>query len=448
VTATDELLSAFIEAACVPLTAGHASGTLDRAEEIRLTHPEVATADVYAAAVLGDDATVRHFLSVDARSATARGGPREWDALTYLCFSTYLRLDRSRSAGFVRTAEALLDAGASAGTGWYEVNHQPEPEWESAIYGAAGVAHHPELTRLLLDRGADPNEGETPYHAPESWDNAAVTVLLESGKLTPDSLAIMLLSKADVHDYEGLELLLTHGADPNRMTRWRSTALHQALQRDNALDNIELLLDHGAEARLKRGADGRSAVAIAARRGRGDVLDLLEGRDVPIQLSGLDGLLSACARQDAAGVRAIADGDPELVGELVRDGGTPLAEFAGTGNTGGVRHLLDLGVPITAPYERGDAYFGIATHSTALHVAAWRARHATVRLLIERGAAINGLDGEGRTPLALAVRACVDSYWTHLRSRESIEALLRAGALRDGITLPTGYAEADALLGR
>src|SRR2546422_7920192 len=35
-----------------------------------------------------------------------------------------------------------LDAGANANTGWYETNHQPKPEWESALNGAAGVAHH------------------------------------------------------------------------------------------------------------------------------------------------------------------------------------------------------------------------------------------------------------------------------------------------------------------
>ena len=56
-------------------------------------------------------------------------------------------------------------------------------------------------------------------------------------------------------------------------------------------------------------------------------------------------------------------------------------------------------------------------------------------------------DGAGRTPLALAVKACVDSYWTGLRSPESAAALLRAGASPRGIELPTGYDEIDELLG-
>lgn len=37
----------------------------------------------------------------------------------------------------------------------------------SALYGAAGVAHDPELTRILLGAGADPNDGESVYHSTE-----------------------------------------------------------------------------------------------------------------------------------------------------------------------------------------------------------------------------------------------------------------------------------------
>src|SRR5882724_6230615 len=160
-------LAAFVDAACVPLDGSHNSGTLERADAILIEH-RIAGLSIYAAAILGDDEQVRRFLAGDAASATAKGGPRGWDALTHLCFSRYLRLDRARSSGFVRAATALLDAGGSANTGWFETNHQPKPEWESALYGAAGVAHHAEMTRLLLERGADPNDEETPYHAPET----------------------------------------------------------------------------------------------------------------------------------------------------------------------------------------------------------------------------------------------------------------------------------------
>ena len=221
-------------------------------------------------------------------------------------------------------------------------------------------------------------------------------------------------------------------------------AIHHAIARDNAREIVELLLDHGADLRLLE--HGQSAVARAARRGRGDVLDSFERRGIPIELDGVERLIAACARNDRAGIRAILEREPGLVREVVTDGRKLLAEFAGTANTEGVGHLLDLGVDVRALYA-GDGYLDIAKDSTALHVAAWRAWHETVRLLVERGAPLDLPDGKGRTPLALAVKACVDSYWAYRRSPESVRTLLNAGASAAGIPHPCGYAEVDELLG-
>jgi ankyrin repeat protein len=444
VTDANDPIAAFIEAACVPLGSGHATGTLDEAEAMLAAHPDIRSHSIYTAAVLGDDAAVRRFLDLDADQATAAGGPRGWDALTHLCFSRYLRLDRSRSSGFVRAAAALLDAGASPNTGFFETAHLPEPEWESALYGAAGVAHHAELTRLLLEHGADPNDNEVPYHAPESFDNSALMVLVESGRLTPDSLATILLRKADWHDHDAIRWLLERGVDPNRTTRWGRTALHQAVLRDNAIETIALLLDHGGDPTIR--GDARSAASIAARRGRGDVLGLFEQRGLAIELDALEDLIAACARNNAAKVQSILTRAPHLADGIRAEGGTLLAEFAGNGNTNGVGHLLDLGVSVSATYS-GNGYFGIANDSTALHVAAWLARHDTVKRLIAWGAPVNAKDGRGRTPLALAVRACVDSYWTHRRSPDSVAALLAAGASVADVEFPSGYDAVDELLG-
>jgi ankyrin repeat protein len=264
------------------------------------------------------------FVRRDPNDSTATSGPYGWDALTHLCFSRYLRLDAARSDAFVRTARALLDAGASAKTGWYEtIDHpNPRPLFESAIYGAAAIARHAELTRLLLERGADPNDEETPYHVPETNDNTVMRILLESGALNTVSLNWMLLRKTDWHDLEGLRLLLAHNADPRQMTRFGDDALHQD----------------------------------------------------------------------------------------------------------------------------GDSYFDIAKDSTALHVASWRGWPDVVKELIARGAPVHATDGKGRTALALAVKACVDSHWTLRRSPESVRALLDAGASVAGVELPTGYDEVDTLL--
>lgn len=447
-------VTAFIQATCVPRDAMHSSGTLERAEAILAAHPEVASSNIYTAAILGDVVGVRRFLALDAQNAIAKGGPYGWDALTHLCFSRYLRLDRARTKGFLAAAKALLDAGASANTGWMETNHEPHPEWESAIYGAAGIAQHPEVTRLLLERGADPNDGETPYHVPETYDNTVLKILVESGKLNDVSMTTFLLRKADWHDYDGIKWLLEHGANPNRATQWGRTAFHHAVLRDNSSGILEALLEHGADPTLlaerpetrQIAGPAMSGLAMSARRGRGDLLEMIERRGIAIELQGVERLIAACTRHDSTAVRAIRAKEPQLVRELVAQGGKLLAEFAGVGNTDGVGQLLDLGVDVNAVTEDGDPYFDVAQNSTALHSAAWRARPATVKLLIERGAPVNALDGKGRTALALAVRACVDSYWKERRTPESVEALLKAGASVRGVEFPSGYAEVDELL--
>ncbi len=410
------MINAFIEAAVW-------HGSLTEADAILAANPAIATATIYTAAILGDDANVRRFLELDPTSATAKGGPRGWDALTHLCFSKYLRLHPERSAAFLRAAKSLIAAGANAQTGFYEGD-----EFESALYGAAGVAHHAELTRLLVNSGADPNDDEVPYHSPENYDNAALEVLVESGKLTADSLTTMLVRKADWHDLDGIRYLLRNGADPNRSTRWNYTALQQALRRDNSLAIIQLMLDHGA--------NPNQAAPLAARRGRRDVLQLFAQRGITIELEGIDRQIAACAMGDHVASSP----------ELLAIGGTLLAEFASNGSTEGIRRLLDLGVDVNATYPQGDNYFDITKDSTALHVAAWRGSHSTVRLLIDRGAQIDALDAQGRTPLVLAIKACVDSYWSHRRSPESVKALLDAGASPAHVKFPSGYDEVDRLL--
>jgi hypothetical protein len=91
------VVDAFIRAATVPITGGYESGTLDEADALRSAHPDVTRATVHAAAVVGDAERIRSFLATDVGNAIRKGGPYDWDPLTYLCFSRYLRLQRSRS---------------------------------------------------------------------------------------------------------------------------------------------------------------------------------------------------------------------------------------------------------------------------------------------------------------------------------------------------------------
>ena len=99
-----------------------------------------------------------------------------------------------------------------------------------------------------------------------------------------------------------------------------------------------------------------------------------------------------------------------------------------------------------AVWPDGDGYFEVPRRSTALHVASWRARQDAVRFLLDRGAPVDATDGAGRTALAVAIRACVASYWSDRRQTDSIAALIAAGADTSSIALPSGYDEADRLI--
>ncbi|MBV6504766.1 MAG: hypothetical protein ILNGONEN_00319 [Syntrophorhabdaceae bacterium] len=60
ITITNDPRTAFIDAAIW-------HGTLERTEAILATHPELASSDIHVAAILGDDAAVRLFLTAKDR---------------------------------------------------------------------------------------------------------------------------------------------------------------------------------------------------------------------------------------------------------------------------------------------------------------------------------------------------------------------------------------------
>ncbi|MEW5917008.1 MAG: ankyrin repeat domain-containing protein [Gemmatimonadota bacterium] len=413
-------------------------GRLEPAEAILAQYPALRTSDVFTASILGDHALVRQLLAADASNVSKKDGPYDTEPLVYLALSKYLRLDKARTSEFVQTAAVLLDAGADPNAGF-----TLDGEFESALYGAAGVAHNAELTQLLLDRGAVP-DGEVCYHAAEEYDLGAMQALVRSGKVDDEGLTLLLLRKIDWHDEAGVKWLLAQGVSPDRIGSFGFTALTHALRRDNSLAIIDALLDHGADPLALH--DGKSGVARAARAGRGDVLESLQERGVSVALDGIDALLAACALGESARVQTMAHDKPGLVKELLAVGGKLLGTFVGTDNRLGVRQLLDLGVPVEALWEEGDGYFGVAPNSMAIHVAAWLARHDLVETLIDRGSPVNVRDGKGRTPLQLAVKATVDSYWTERRKPDSVRALIAAGASVEGVEYPSGYAAVDAIL--
>src|SRR5215211_3256267 len=123
------------------------NGRRDHAEALLALDPDLGGRAFDAALVLGEIARVAPVLAGDPQAATRPSGAREWPPLLYVTHSAFL--GGERTDGLVACARALLDAGADANTAW----SHPEFGALSALYGAAGVAHEPGMTALLLEAG-------------------------------------------------------------------------------------------------------------------------------------------------------------------------------------------------------------------------------------------------------------------------------------------------------
>lgn len=415
-------------------------GDLPAAEKLAAVLP-YARQHAALAAVLGETECLRELLAKDKTLVFARYPPYDTTALVYACLSKYLRSDLSRSGDCFGCASLLLEAGADPNAGFMTTG--AFPEFETALYGAAGVAQHEALTRLLLQYGADPNDVEAVYHSPETHENGAMQALVETGRVTPDHLDLMLVRKADFHDYNGVAWLLQHGANPNGVNEGRWCALHHSIARENHIAIIDLMLDAGGDPGVV--LKGKTAAAQAAWFGRGDVLDHMEARHGELPLNAFERLLAMLAKGQQSEFRA-------SVGEhrpaLMQAASFLMARHAGIGNTAGLGALLAEGVPVDIPFAEGDGYFEIPRGVRPLHIAAWRNRPEAVTLLLQAGADPLAPDPRGNTPLQWAVRAAVHSYWMERRSTEVAEALLEAGARAQDIHQATGYAAMDELLNR
>ena len=337
-----------------------ATSDLRRARDLLADHPELRGAGVYVALVLGEWERIAAAIEADPAFVTRKSGPDTVEPIVYACFSRFAHPQAPEAADLALTVRLLLNHGADPNTAF-----QSEDGPLSCLYAACGLNGNVEITRLLLEAGADPDDGESLYHSMEQRDFACMKLLLDHG-----ARATSIKHMLDRESPDGLSLLLEAGADPNETNPEGDTALHWAVRRNRSPAIVDMLLNAGADVDAVR-HDGRTAYALAAVSGQTALAELLAMRGADTRLSAIDAFV--------AGQGGVVPRESAMSAENAR----LLTHLAESGNLAKVEALLKAGVPADA---RGDG--GI----TALHYACWRGNAAMIKLLLAYGAPLDPAD--------------------------------------------------------
>jgi ankyrin repeat protein len=369
-------------------------------------HPSLDRFSIHTAAAIGNTEAVAEFLRRDPALAHATHSPEEWPPLAYACRSGFHRVSERHASGLRRIATMLMDAGASANSFsvFFESDHKKAPI--SVLYHAC-MSDHVALVNLLLERGANPMDGESIYHAAQHNRQACLELMLGHGadlssRQQPygNTPLYFLVGHHDDQDgdatwFKGFTWLLDHGADPNVTSDGSGEApLHGVAASAPKLATVRQLLAHGADVNLPR-ADGRTPFHIAVRHGNVAVAAVLREHGARADmLQPMDEFLGACLAADDDRARSLLAAHPDLFPSMTDDDKAAMADAVRQNNGDALRLMVDLGFQLT--WQEGEG-------GTPLHNAAWLGRVDLVKLLIALGAPINLRDGHyGSSPLGWA----------------------------------------------
>jgi ankyrin repeat protein len=404
------------------------------AKRLLARYPDVGRANLFAAAAAGEADALAALLAAFPQLASAPHPGDNWTPLVYACCSELHSALPARARGITRAAEILLDRGASANE--HVLFDPADPNSKlPALYWAC-VSGHTAVVELLLTRGADPNDGESIYHAAELDRRDCLELLARHGAdLTgPHSHwgNTPLYFLAGYKEWSptcatataGMRWLLEHGADPDAKSGASGeTPLHRVAAYGRSPAVAELLLARGATLDVER-ADGRTPYALAVRTGNAAMAAFLRERGAdPAKLTAVDELLGACLAADEPRARALLAAEPALLERFGEEDHQAFALAAEEKREASVRLMLALGFDLSWEGSWG---------GTPLHHAAWHGDVPMTRLLLSLGAPVDVRDKQfGSSPIGWAAHGSA-----HCRRADDdyvavVGALLDAGASRE-----------------
>ena len=372
--------------------------------------PQVANTSIHAACAACDQTAVERWLARDPAVAVAKFRDSGWTPLDCLAASPLFVLDDAHRDASVAIGRRLLALGADANT--FTLHHD-DPKSKLSVLYRASEQGNAGLVRVLLEHGAQPNDGESTYHAAERNHRDVLELLVAHGAEISAAHQpwnnTVLYFLAGYRDDQprardataGMQWLLEHGADPNVSSYDpRETPLHRIAEMGRGVEVANLLLAHGADPKRAR-ADGRTPYEMAMRAGNDAVAGLLRSLGAAVDLRPIDALISACANGDETDAKRILAAHPGLQAELLDKEHAAVMHAAASSNASAVRVLAALGFDLAVEGPWG---------GTLLHWAAWHGRVALVRALLAAGAPVNPRDKTyGSTPIAWAAHGSANS---------------------------------------
>ena len=323
------------------------------------------------ACVTGNVAFLTQYLSTNPATLNlnAKIAPMDWEPLLYVCFSCLLQ-DTNYQPGLIQMAQILLENGANANAFW------PNPEWENnpepCLYGATGVNNCPALAEILLKAGANPNDGESLYHAMELSSVDCLKLLLEYGAdiCQPNNALARLL---DFEKPEWLELVLVTVTDKTKLP----PLLPHALRRGRSAEIFRILIQSGMPLGT-RDDNGLSPYQHAIRLGYAAVL---ENEDIRAALEQASPPLSetdkAIGRVSVGDLEGLQNLSLDVIQALHGEKNPLLVILGERGNDKALEALLTAGADPQVTDTNG---------TTALQQAAIGAHVAAVEVLLKHGA--------------------------------------------------------------